>query len=162
MVTDRVVYLHKYRDTGKVFYVGMGESKRPYSTKYRNKHWEEVVNNHQYDVYIIARGLTSTDALLIEKSIIAFYGLENLTNILPSSDCNYWEHRDKQENDITRAKMSSSMESNSNASKKCLDTETGAIYESIRDAANALGLTTQTLYKRLSGRTKIPTTIKLI
>jgi len=161
MVNDRVVYVHRNKSNNEVFYVGMGNPKRPGSKNYRNKYWIEYTSKNDYEVEIIASNLTSDLALELEEQLISDYGLDSLTNILPSSDSNYWAYRDKEENEQLKAQISATLRGNTNANKKCYCIETGAIYESIRDAAKSLGLSYNQLYKRISGRTSIPTTIRL-
>jgi len=72
------VYLHKRKDNGEVFYVGIGESKRPYRKDNRNNYWHNVVNKCGYDVEIIHSNLLWEDACEIEKRLISEYGRKDL------------------------------------------------------------------------------------
>lgn len=69
-----VVYVHKIRQTGVVFYVGIGlRESRAFQKKYRNNHWRNIVNKHEYDVEIMERDLSWSDACLMEIDLISKY-----------------------------------------------------------------------------------------
>ena len=75
------VYLHK-RSDGSVFYVGKGKDKRAFCKKDRNPYWRKVVKkNGGFDVEIIYEGLDEETAFAKEVETIAFYGMDNLTNM---------------------------------------------------------------------------------
>lgn len=75
------VYVHRRTDNNQVFYVGKASSrKRCYSRHGRNKHWERVANKYGFVVDIVLSGLTNEQACKNEIDLIAFYGIENLTN----------------------------------------------------------------------------------
>jgi hypothetical protein len=76
----KLVYRHRRLDNNKVFYIGIGNEKRPYSKK-RNKHWQNVVNKTDYVVEIISENLSLEDACELEMFLISEYGVKNLTNI---------------------------------------------------------------------------------
>lgn len=69
-----VVYNHKRNDTGEVFYVGIGNEKRAYSKRMRNKWWHHIVNKHGYSVEITHSDIIWEEACAIERYLIAFYG----------------------------------------------------------------------------------------
>ena len=75
---DRVVYLHKRANDGKVFYVGIGTDKRAYTIQGRSDWWHRVVLKYGYYVDIIAENLTSKEAAEMEVSLIAKYGRRDL------------------------------------------------------------------------------------
>ena len=75
---NNVVYIHKRKDTNEVFYVGIGDEKRPYKKKGRNIHWQRIVQKHGYDVHIIHTNLTWLNACEIEKKLISEYGRKDL------------------------------------------------------------------------------------
>lgn len=85
---DRVVYLHKRKDNGQVFYVGIGDSKRPYriSKSHRNSYWWNVFQKYGVEVEVINTGLSIDEACEVEKELIAAFGkrgegqLVNLTD----------------------------------------------------------------------------------
>lgn len=73
---DKVVYIHKRKEDGQIFYVGMGTIKRPYSFTNRNKMWNKYVEKYgKPDVEIVRGYLTKDEALILERKLIAKYGL---------------------------------------------------------------------------------------
>ena len=87
---NKCVYFHLIPNTGKVFYVGMGNRERPYRFNKRNRKWNKIVKEHgKPNVLIVADKLTVDKALETEKFWIKFYGLENLANISSGDDGTY-------------------------------------------------------------------------
>jgi hypothetical protein len=86
-----IVYQHKRKDTGEVFYVGIGkEESRAYEYG-RNHLWQEVVDETEYDIEITHRDIIYEEACSIEKYLIAFWGRKNLrlgplTNLTDGGD----------------------------------------------------------------------------
>jgi hypothetical protein len=86
------VYEHWRPDKGVCFYVGKGTGPRAWSLKFnRNRHHLAVISKLTalglaVDIRIIARDLTSADALVLEVERIAFYGRETLTNQTDGGD----------------------------------------------------------------------------
>ena len=75
----KVVYRHINTDTLEVFYVGIGNKKRPKSKFSRNRLWNEYVKeNPNYYVEIIAVDLSHEDACELEMLLIEEYGRQNL------------------------------------------------------------------------------------
>jgi len=69
-----IVYLHKRNDTGKVFYVGIGNStRRAFSKGSRNKHWHNIVNKCGYTIEITHTNIIWKEACSIEKYLISFF-----------------------------------------------------------------------------------------
>lgn len=83
-----IVYLHKKKGTGDVFYVGIGRSeKRAYSRHGRNIHWESIVKKHGFDVQITHRDICWEEACKIEIYLISFYRiLFKLSNVTDGGD----------------------------------------------------------------------------
>lgn len=81
------VYIHKRKETEKIFYVGKGTisnrgTHRADSTKNRNIHWHRVVEKDGgYDYEIFKDGLTESEAFELEKKLIEDIGIENLCNM---------------------------------------------------------------------------------
>ena len=72
---DKVVYLHKKKSNGEVFYVGAGSIKRPYVFGWkRSKMWQEVFDNNEIEVEVINSELSEEDAYHIEIELIAAFG----------------------------------------------------------------------------------------
>jgi hypothetical protein len=77
------VYHHYRKDTGEIFYVGMGHENRCYDKRKRNKWWNNIVKKHGYYVEIVYDNLTFEEAEVIEIMLIAKYGrLDKNTGIL--------------------------------------------------------------------------------
>ena len=72
------VYGHIRKDTNEIFYIGIGkEIKRAYSKKYRNDHWNNIVNKSDYDVIIIKSDLSWDEACELEKYYIKHFNSNN-------------------------------------------------------------------------------------
>jgi hypothetical protein len=81
-----VVYQHKRKDTGEIFYIGQGTLKRAYEDirNRRNSGWENIVKDAGgFIVDILAEGLTRDESLIIEAEYIKKYGtIKHGTGIL--------------------------------------------------------------------------------
>ena len=71
---DFYVYIHKKKTTGEVFYVGKGRKFRAYQRHSRSRFWHSVVNHHGFDVEIVLRDVSESEAYLKEIELIALYG----------------------------------------------------------------------------------------
>jgi group I intron endonuclease len=83
---NKVVYRHRRNDDESIFYVGMGNEKRPYTKDGRSKFWNSIVKKHGYSVEVLAQNLSLEEAQDLEKLLIKEYGrkdlgLGNLTNL---------------------------------------------------------------------------------
>ena len=75
------VYKHVRKDTGIIFYVGMGKGKRCYDTERgRNNRWKEIISETDYDIIIVKDNLSEKDAFKLEIELIAKYGRERFEN----------------------------------------------------------------------------------
>jgi len=74
------IYRHVRLDDNSVFYIGIGDSKRPYSKKSRNKYWHNIVQKCGYRVEIVVSDITWEDACSWEKYLISIYGRFNKGN----------------------------------------------------------------------------------
>jgi hypothetical protein len=72
------VYLHRRKDTGQIFYIGIGVRRRAYQKIHRNDMWHNVVNKYGYTIEIIHRNLTQEEAFDIEIKLIKKYGRRDL------------------------------------------------------------------------------------
>lgn len=81
-----LVYQHRRRDTGEIFYVGQGTPKRAYEDvrNRRNENWKRVAEEAGgFDVEILADGLDREESLRIEAEYIKKYGtIKHGTGIL--------------------------------------------------------------------------------
>ena len=70
-----VVYIHRNKITGNVFYVGMGNGKRPYDFHGRGKIWKNYVNKYGKPTVEVYRGnLDITEATYLEHTLIKTFG----------------------------------------------------------------------------------------
>ena len=75
---DTCLYLHTRKSDGIIFYVGIGDKKRPYTKRGRNFHWLNTVNLYDYEVTVLLENLTWERACEIEIKMISFYGRADL------------------------------------------------------------------------------------
>ena len=75
---DTCLYIHTRKSDGGIFYVGIGDSKRPTSKRSRNKYWRNTVNIHDYYVTILKTCMSWEEACDLEIKMIAFYGRKDL------------------------------------------------------------------------------------
>jgi len=73
-----VVYQHRRKDTGKIFYIGIGNKRRAYRTDSRNKYWTNITNKTEYDIEIIYELDTWEQACVIEIMLIEKYGRKGI------------------------------------------------------------------------------------
>ena len=164
MRLDKIVYRHRRLDNNKVFYVGIGNEKRPYSKHGRNKHWNNIVNKTDYFVEIIAKNISLEDACELEIFLIQTYQKENLTNITsggegqfnPDAVTRYKIGSGKRGTNISKEhkiKLSEfnkgrkhtketkqKIKENHKMSKIVLDLQTGIFYNSLADACNCTNI----------------------
>lgn len=67
---NKVVYVHYRTDDEKPFYIGMGNSTRPFDWSGRNKFWNRVKKKHGIIVEIVAENLSVEAAWDLEKALI--------------------------------------------------------------------------------------------
>ena len=73
------IYKHIRKDTGDVFYIGIGKTKRRATDRNnRNDRWTKVVNKVGFEVEIINDGLSWEEACETEKKLIKEYGRADL------------------------------------------------------------------------------------
>lgn len=158
-----IVYQHRRLDTNEIFYIGIGNLKRAYQIKSRNKFWHNIINKTNYSVEILYENLTREEACNIEKSLISYYGRKcNNTGIL----CNFqkggdnWDicnmnkeqkstisktHKNKKVSEISRKKMSLAKKdiyylNNNPNSKKVVNIETKEIFNTLVEAASSINM----------------------
>ena len=70
-----LVYQHRRKDTGEIFYIGIGETeKRAYDKTGRNNIWKRIAQETEYDIEIIKNNITRKEARDIERRLIEQYG----------------------------------------------------------------------------------------
>lgn len=164
MLNDNCVYRHRRLDTNEIFYVGIGNIKRPYIKSNRSKWWKRIINKTEYSVEILAKNLSKEEACELEIFLISLYGRQNIkTGIL----CNLTEggetlkgykHSEEARKNMSIAaknkpKVTEETKLKGAISKgtKVIDTETGLIYYSINEAARVLNLSASHLSRFLRG-----------
>jgi len=83
-----LVYRHRRKDNGDVFYIGIGGKRRPSSIHSRNKFWNSIVNKTDYTIEILAKNLSAENAHELEILLIKEYGRRDLKT---GSLCNLTE-----------------------------------------------------------------------
>ncbi len=77
-MNNKVVYFHKRNDTNEVFYVGIGNPKRPSRKNSRSTHWWNIVNKVGYTIEILHEGLTWDEAVQYEVKYIKDFGRKDI------------------------------------------------------------------------------------
>lgn len=86
-----LLYLHRRKSDNIVFYIGIGNNKRPYIKNTRSNFWKNEVKKHDYIIEIISNNLTWENAQEAEIQLISIYGrrdlnLGNLVNLTNGGD----------------------------------------------------------------------------
>jgi len=103
----KVLYAHRKKTDGSIFYVGIGTEKRPYTNKSRNDYWHNTVNRYGYYVDILSKELSIEDALELEEFVICELGRKDLGNG-NLVNLNNGGKGNLQVSDLTKKKMSKS------------------------------------------------------
>ncbi len=72
------VYFHINPIKKEIFYVGIGNSKRPYSKRDRSSWWKRVIEKYNYDIVIIHNNLSWKEVCVLEKLYIKQIGRRDL------------------------------------------------------------------------------------
>lgn len=72
------LYFHINPIKQEIFYIGIGNAKRPYDFKQRSKTWHYTVNKYGYDVIVIHKDLSWEDVCKLEKQYIKQIGRRDL------------------------------------------------------------------------------------
>jgi hypothetical protein len=178
-IKDTCLYIHTRKSDGGIFYVGIGDKKRPYSKYRRNRYWRYIVNKHDYDVTILKTNMSWEQACDLEIKMISFYGRKNkkkgcLVNMTDGGDGTKGaiiseetkekmrkpkteEHKkkmkkprsDQGKKNIKENQPDRFGEKNPKA-RKIICSITGKIYGCIKDAAEDIGVNYNTLYHHLT------------
>jgi len=73
-MNNKVVYFHIRKDTGVIFYVGIGNGQRPYDTSNRNKIWRSITSRSDYLVKIVHENVSWDEACKLEEHYIHEFG----------------------------------------------------------------------------------------
>lgn len=66
------IYRH-LKPNGEVFYIGIGNLKRPYKKQDRSNFWNLVVNKYGYEIQVLKSDLSWEDACELEKILISWH-----------------------------------------------------------------------------------------
>lgn len=172
------VYRHRRLDKNEIFYVGIGNIKRPYNTHNRNNYWKNISNKTEYEIEIIAEDLDWDTACELEVLLISEYGRINLKtgtlcNLTDGGEGNKgWNPskitRDKmRDNNLGKRMSEESKEKCKIAgkkgslqwSKKVKCTVTNKEWNSITDCAKEININMKLLSAYLNNSRKNKTTI---
>jgi hypothetical protein len=134
---NKVVYIHRKKTNGEIFYIGMGNSDRPYqkSAASRSVVWHRIVNKHGYIIEVIRKDLSKAEAFDIEIQLIELIG-----------------RRDK--GNGTLVNLTDGGEAGAGNGKECYNIETGKIYKTIGDACKDVGVPCSTVTDYLNKSSK--------
>jgi len=108
-MNNYLLYFHRNPITNGVFYVGIGDEKRPYSKYGRGIHWQKYTNKYpDYKIEIAEENLSREDAIFMECNYIQMFGRKGyerggcLVNSTTGGDAAFsFKHTDE-----TKAKIS--------------------------------------------------------
>ena len=173
---NKCVYQHIRLDTNEIFYIGIGDSNRPYVKNKRTSYWNNIVNKCGYKVEILFSDLTMEEAKNIEISLIKKYGRKDLNtgslinmtdggdgriNIIVSEETRKRQSiaftgRKQNEEWIDRKRRSNKQV------KEVIDTSTGIIYYCPREVSKIFNIKYSTLIARLNGQNINKTNFKYL
>ena len=172
MKKDILIYRHIRLDTNEVFYIGIGNEKRPHTKHRRSVFWNNIINKTEYEVQILKKNLTWDEAVELEILLISYYGRKDnntgiLCNMTDGGEGSYGRKQTQECKDkIRKAKIGKSSitkgrvrslehclniskgkkgKRNLKSSKKVIDKSTGLIYDSLRDVSNIFNIKYSTL-----------------
>ena len=122
MKGDKLVYLHRKATDGIIFYVGIGEKRRPTSKQGRSDYWKNTVAKHGYTVQIVEKNLTWEEACESEIALIELIGRRDkgfgtLVNLTDGGEGGLGH--------ISTRRI------------RVIDLDTGIVYESLTEASKA-------------------------
>lgn len=77
MINKYCVYKH-IKPNGEVFYIGMGNKKRPYTFSDRSDFWKKITSKYDYKIIIIKNNISKNEAYKLERMLISKYGRRDL------------------------------------------------------------------------------------
>jgi hypothetical protein len=76
-MNNNCIYYH-LKPCGEVFYIGIGNNKRPNSKQNRNKYWHNIIEKYGYEVQVLKNDLSWEDAIELEILLISWFGRKDL------------------------------------------------------------------------------------
>lgn len=172
-----IVYKHT-KPNNEVFYIGIGVvKKRAYSKYGRNNYWHNTVNKFGYNIDILFDNIDYKEAQQIERYLIAYYGRKdigkgNLVNMTDGGEGYLGmnqEERDKRALRISKYnrlnkdysftqtkeyKEKMALSTKGKGCKRIVNTETGVIYNSLREASKDNNINYTSLSSMLNNKRK--------
>lgn len=177
------VYKH-IKPNGQVFYIGIGNEKRPYEKRHRNNMWTKTIKKYpNYTIEIIYQNLSLKDAKKIEISLIEYYGRKcnktgTLCNITLGGEGAFGlKHSEESKKRMSKSRQGmkawnknkklsinhkESLSKNSGQAKKVINIITGEIYNSGAECARLNNIKYITLQQQLNGIRKNKTQFKFL
>tara|TARA_R110002167_G_scaffold123686_1_gene302728 strand:+ start:763 stop:1311 length:549 start_codon:yes stop_codon:yes gene_type:complete len=180
-----IVYQHK-KPNGEIFYIGIGVSKKRAKSKHsRNNYWNNVVKKYGYNIEILFDNIDYSEAKEIERYLIRYYGRRDLgygllVNLTDGGE-GYLnmgkEEREKRSIRLSKHnrsekdysftqseiyKESMSIATKGKGCKKIINTDTGIIYKSLRDASKENKINYTSLSSMLNNKRPNKTSLKWI
>ena len=157
MENNKVVYIHRKKTDSTIFYIGIGNSKRPYKKEGRSLHWKNTINKHGYYVEIILKSLEWKEACEIEIYLIKKFGrrdlntgsLVNMTDGGEGLQGHIFSEEHKRRISESNKGRKLSEEHMRKLSKEVYNIETGELFESVSKGAESLGKTQSTISDQL-------------
>lgn len=167
-----LVYAHRRKDNGEIFYIGMGVcEKRANNFSSRNRYWKSVERQYGAYVDVLATNLSVKDAEELEMFLIEEIGIDNLTNITRGGqkgrlgDRKTKEEREKisksrmgikfsqeQKDKISQSKKGQNKGIKNNKSVQVYCGTLDKTFECILDCAAELGYSRQYIQDMITGR----------
>ena len=99
-INNKVLYFHINSVKNEIFYVGIGNTKRPYDKIGRSNFWKRTVKKYNYIIDVVETGLTWEQAKEREIFYIAKIGRRDLTkgplvNLSDGGEGNYQTYENK-------------------------------------------------------------------
>lgn len=157
-MNDFYVYRHIRLDSNTPFYIGKGKGFRAGKKTRRNQYWNNIVKSVGYKVEIVISNLTEEQSFRKEQELIKLY------KKFGYCEANMSEGGEGPSNPCkeTRQKMSNSAKGNKSKAKRCMDTKTGQIYKSLKEAAKQTGFTYSAVRAMMCGKNPNKTNLKYI
>ena len=76
-MNNNCIYYH-LKPCGEVFYIGIGNDKRPNSKQNRNKYWHNIIEKYGYEVQVLKNDLSWEDSIELEILLISWFGRKDL------------------------------------------------------------------------------------
>lgn len=149
------VYKHISLKDDSIFYIGVGNEKRPYRKDGRNRWWKNIVKKYGYKIEVLFNNLSLEEAYEIEIYLVSYYGRLDLKT---GSLCN-----------LTDGGAGTKLISKSSKKKslklrsfKIIDISNNKVYDSINDCARKNKIGAMTLSRYLSGERKNKTNFRYL